>query len=349
MILKPGTLIADRYWILSHLGSGGMADVYHAQDRNLLRDIALKLLHSERSSSQGFLESFHHEARAAANLSHPNLVTVYDFGTDGDTAYLVMEYIDGQDLKSYLRQHAPLRAPEAVRLMKQICDGAGYAHRAGLVHCDLKPQNMLLTSDLRIKIADFGIARTLADINPDEHADIIWGSPQYLAPEVASGGPPSAASDVYSLGVLLFEMVSGELPFTASNAEELLEMHVTAPPPSPRSLNPDIPQGLEQIILKILSKEPSARYRTADQLGRILDVFDGSDSFTAIKNHSLNDLPADNSNSATELFPAASDPSSSIDWLAVSLALLAFLAAGGLVPLWIWVCLLYPSCPLGTP
>jgi len=179
--LKPGMLIANRYWILSHLGSGGMAEVYHAQDKNLLRDTAVKLLHTDLSRNPQFLERFQQEARAAANLSHPNLVTVFDFGTDGEAAFLVMEYIEGQDLKGYIRQHAPLPIPEAVRLMQQICSGAGYAHRAGLVHCDLKPQNILLTMDGRAKIADFGIARTLADINPEEQSDIVWGSPQYLA------------------------------------------------------------------------------------------------------------------------------------------------------------------------
>jgi eukaryotic-like serine/threonine-protein kinase len=347
VILQPGTLIANRYWILSHIGSGGMADVYHAQDKNLLRDTAIKFLHTDQSTTPHFVERFHQEARAAANLSHPNLVTVYDFGFDNGAAYLVMEYIEGQDLKSYIRHFGPLPLHESVQLMRQICEGAGYAHRAGLVHCDLKPQNMLLTPDLRIKIADFGIARTLADINPEEQSDIIWGSPQYLAPEVAAGGPPSAASDVYSLGILLFEMVTGSLPFKDNDPDKLLEMHLMQPPPSPRMLNPEIPTSFEQIILKVLSKEPSARYRTADQLGRILEVFDQTERDHSEYQIPFPDLPEDDANARTEFFPAAAP--STIDWLAITLSLVAFVAVGGLIPLWIWACLLYPSCPLTSP
>ncbi|MBN1264394.1 MAG: serine/threonine protein kinase [Anaerolineales bacterium] len=347
MDIKPGTLIANRYWILSHLGSGGMADVYHAQDKNLLRDTAIKLLHTELSNNTQFIERFHHEARAAANLSHPNLVTVFDFGLDSEIAYLVMEYIEGQDLKSYLRQNSPLPIPLAVHLMQQICSGAGYAHRAGLVHCDLKPQNILLTTDGRVKIADFGIARTLADINPEEHSEIIWGSPQYLAPEVAAGGAPSAASDVYSLGIMLYEMVTGSLPFIHTDAEELLEMHLTQPPPSPRQLNADIPATLEQIIFKVLAKEPSARYRTADQFGRVLEVYESKELELPQEGFSISALPNDESNEKTELFPSADIIR--IDWLAITLSLLAFVAIGGLVPFWIWICLLYPTCPINAP
>jgi len=345
--IKPGTLISNRYWILSHLGRGGMADVYHAQDKNLLRDTAIKLLHTELSNNTEFVERFHHEARAAANLSHSNLVTVFDFGLDGNIAYLVMEYIEGQDLKSYIRQNAPLPVSEAVRLMKQICSGAGYAHRAGLVHCDLKPQNILLTKDGRAKIADFGIARTLADINPDEHTEIIWGSPQYLAPEVAAGGAPSAASDVYSLGIMLFEMVTGSLPFMDSNAEKLLDKHLTQPPPSPRSLNSDIPGTLEQIILKVLSKEPSARYRTADQLGRVLKVFEDKEIRLNEEIPPITLHVEDETNAKTEMFPPPDIKR--IDWLAIALSLLAFVAVGGLIPYWIWICLLYPTCPINIP
>jgi len=154
--------------------------------------------------------------------------------------------------------------------MIQACGGVGYAHRAGLVHCDIKPHNMLVTPEGRLKVTDFGIARALSTISPDERSEVVWGSPHYFSPEQASGLPPSPASDVYSLGVILYEMLAGRLPFIASDSGELARMHREDIPVAPRYFNTSIPAKLEEIILKVLSKEPSARYRTADQLGRLL-------------------------------------------------------------------------------
>jgi eukaryotic-like serine/threonine-protein kinase len=266
-------LLNNRYQLDERQGSGGMAMVYRAQDLMLERTVAIKLLRADFSKDPDFRERFRQEAKAAANLSHPNIVTVHDFGLDSGRLFIVMEFVPGTDLKTIIQQRGRFPIEEAIALMVQACAGLGYAHRAGLVHCDVKPQNMLVTPDKRLKVVDFGIARALSTIAPEEQADIVWGSPQYFSPEQAAGNAPSPASDVYSLGVILYEILTGQLPFSAPGAEELARMHREVPPPSPRKINPDIPPRLEQIILKVLSKEPSARYRTADQLGRVLVTF----------------------------------------------------------------------------
>jgi serine/threonine protein kinase len=339
-------VIGGRYEVIHEVGSGGMAHVYHARDLNLQRDVAVKVLRQDLINDPAFRSRFLQEARAAANLLHPNIVTVYDFGQDQGRYFLVMEFVNGTELKALLRRRGRLPIGEAVDWMIQICAGVGYAHRAGLVHCDLKPQNILVTSDGRAKITDFGIARALASIRPDEVADVVWGSPQYFAPEQAAGGPPSPASDVYALGVILYEMLTGRLPFEAQDAARLAELHQTARPPSARTLNPAVPPALEQITFKVLAKEPSARYRTADQLGRVLMTFaPRRESNEPALTPPLPE-PPENLPEAATVGQDASPMTSGIDWIAVGLGLLAFLALGGLIPVWLWACLLYPSCPL---
>ena len=187
-----------------------------------------------------------------------------------------MEYVPGKMLKEMITALGRIPPDEAIPLMVQACAGIGYAHRAGLVHCDVKPHNMLVTPDMRLKVADFGIARALATIHPDEHSEVVWGSPLYFSPEQAAGLAPTPASDVYSLGVVLYEMLTGKTPFIATRPEILAEMHRELIPRPLRDFNPTISPALEQIVLKTLSKEPSARYRTADQLGRVLMNFGNS-------------------------------------------------------------------------
>src|SRR6185503_15920694 len=268
--MNEGMLLNNRYQLLERLGAGGMSDVFRARDLMLERSVAIKVLHEDYSNDEAFQQRFRQEARAAANLSHPNIVTVHDFGLDHGQLFIVMEYIPGKDLKTILRQRGRYSVNEAIPLIVQACAGIGYAHRAGLVHCDIKPHNMIVTPDGRLKVTDFGIARALSTIMPDERADVVWGSPQYFSPEQAVGEAPSPASDVYSLGVVLYEVLTGALPFTAPTSEELALLHLKADPIPPREYVPDIPTALEEIVLKVLSKEPSARYRTADQLGRVL-------------------------------------------------------------------------------
>ena len=341
------SLLSGRYRLLKKVGLGGMAHVYQARDLKLQRDVAVKILREDWISDALFRANFLQEARAAANLSHPNIVTIFDFGHDNDRIFIVMEYIDGIDLKTLIRRKNHFAIDEAITVMTKICQGVGYAHRAGLVHCDLKPQNILITSDGAAKITDFGISRALATVNPEEQSEIVWGSPLYFSPEQARGEAPSPSSDVYSLGVIFFEMLTGEPPFSAQDSTSLAEMHIGTPAPSPRNLNPDVPITLEQIILKVLSKEASARYRTADQLGRILTTLI-QDRVGPSAHPST--IPEEAAEEAHETLTEAMDPAPSleVDWLSVGLGLAAFLALGGLIPLWLWVCLLYPSCPINT-
>jgi len=338
-------LLGGRYELLEKIGSGGMADIYRSLDHQLQREVVAKILRDPLAKDQSFQENFLHEARAAANLSHPNIVTIFDFGRDDDTLYIVMEYIAGADLKALIRRRKLLAPLEAVELMMKISDGVGYAHRAGLVHCDLKPQNILITPDNKVKITDFGVSRALATIQPDEHSDVVWGSPQYFSPEQASGGAPSPASDVYSLGVILYEMITGQLPFEADNAADLAQLHLTAEPIHPRLIEPNIPESLQQIVLKVLAKEPSSRYRTADQLGRILSNFNLD---SPMGDHSPIGDDLDITDLAQVKATSLQKPAiaSGMDWTIIALGLLAFLTIGGLIPLWLWVCLLYPSCPI---
>lgn len=325
-------LLNNRYQLQKKLGQGGMALVYQAVDLTLDRTIAVKLLKKEFTSSPAFQKRFQEEARAAANLTHPNIVTVHDFGIDHDHLFIVMEYVPGKDLKQLIPEEEGMPLDLASRLFVQACAGIGYAHRAGLVHCDIKPHNMLITLDRRLKVTDFGIARALASINPDERTDAIWGSPAYFSPELASGKPPSPASDVYSLGVVLFQMVTGQLPFIAASPQELALQHRFEAPPSPQSINPEISPELETIILKVLSKEPAARYRTADQLGRIMISFtQQQNKAKKARNHAPEVLFDSPQETTTSPKPHPNR------WLTILLGLLALTAAGGLIPFWLWI------------
>ena len=371
-------LLNNRYQIEGRIGSGGMAEVYRARDLTLERTVAIKLLRQDFSKDPGFRERFRQEAKAAANLSHPNIVTVHDFGFDDHQIFIVMEYIPGTDLKTILESRGSLGVDEALNLIIQACAGIGYAHRAGLIHCDVKPHNMIVTPDQRLKVTDFGIARALASIHPQETTNVVWGSPQYFSPEQASGHPPSPASDVYGLGVVLYEMLTGRLPFVASTANELSHMHRVVPPTPPSQLNPLIPPALEQACLKVLSKEPSARYRTADQFGRVLIALRQSlkmasvETGTTVKSSVADPVPvllppvvattqtqpaspapalpirASQSPShpvqsvprLTETKPAQQN-ALDIDWGTWALVLLLVITLGGLIPLWVWIYFLY--------
>ena len=360
--MNEGMLLNNRYQLLERLGSGGMSDVFRARDLMLERSVAIKVLHEQYSNDAAFQQRFRQEARAAANLSHPNIVTVHDFGFDHGQLFIVMEHIPGKDLKTILRQRGRYSVEEAIPLMVQACAGIGYAHRAGLVHCDIKPHNMIVTQDGRLKVTDFGIARALSTIMPDERADVVWGSPQYFSPEQATGEAPSPASDVYSLGIVLYEVLTGALPFTAPTSEELARMHLEAAPIAPSEYVPDLPSALEQIVLKVLSKEPAARYRTADQLGRVLLRFgtqrdvapppslgltpEVGDSYQRPETRPtvVSSPPAVHATPVLETtapLPAPDYSMPDIDWTSVALGLLALIAVGGLVPFWIYIFFLY--------
>jgi serine/threonine-protein kinase len=363
-------LLNNRYQLEERLGTGGMSFVYRARDLMLERNVAIKILRENFSGDPDFRERFHQEAKAAANLTHPNIVTVHDFGLDANRLFIVMEFVPGMHLKAILQRRGRLQVQEAISLMVQACAGVGYAHRAGLVHCDIKPHNMLITPDRRLKVTDFGIARALASIQPEERSDIVWGSPQYFAPEQAAGGPPSPASDVYSLGVILYELLTGRLPFMSDSPTELARMHRDDPPPSARQIIPDISPALEQILFKVLSKEPSTRYRTADQFGRVLISFGGQKDLPDITEESEIGDTTRPSASPVEYTPPAPSTSAApypvsppskprrieaqetstriidenpldIDWMTIALGLLALIAVGGLIPFYLWIYFLF--------
>lgn len=344
----------NRYQILEPLGTGGMAQVYRARDLMLERFVAIKVLRPDYSSDADFQIRFRQEAKAAANLSHPNIVTVHDFGFDQGQLFIVMEYVPGTNLKTMIENLGKFSLDDAIPLMVQACAGIGYAHRAGLVHCDVKPHNMLVTPDRRLKVTDFGIARAIAGIHPDEQHDVVWGSPLYFSPEQASGQAPSPASDVYSLGVVMYEILTGRPPFVAKTAETLARLHRETMPQPPSQFNPAVTPELEQIVMKVLAKEPAARYRTADQLGRVLMTFGQARKAPAVR---LTPAPPPAPEETVASRPVEPEPifpteaqrpiekeePASLDWVSVFLGLAALAAVGGLVPWWIYVYLTWTN------
>lgn len=336
-------LLNKRYQLEGFVEKGGMATVYKGRDLMLERDVAIKVLREDYSRDPSFRERFRQEAKAAANLSHGNIVTVHDFGYDEEHLFIVMEYVPGTDLNTLIKKKGRYSLDEGIPLIVQACKGLGYAHRAGLVHCDIKPHNFLVTPDKRLKVTDFGIARALASIHPSEEQDVVWGSPQYFSPEQAAGNAPSPASDVYGMGVIMYQMFTGQLPFTSKSATELGQQHRYLDPKPPKELNPEIPDDLNEIMLKVLAKEPSARYRTADQLGRVLLTFAAPEDIAAAEAYTPGPMKAEKS-SRLEGLKKLFNPSAEgveTDWIAVGLGLLAVLMVGGLLPFWMWVYLVY--------
>ena len=265
-------VLNNRYRLLELVGSGGMAVVYRGVDTLLQRRVAVKVLRESYSDDPAFLARFRREAQAAANLDHPNVVTVYDVGQDDGRHYIVMEYVQGQDLKTLIRQKGQLEVGEALDIAIDIAAGVGHAHKAGVIHCDVKPQNVLVTQDGRAMVTDFGIARALSEYGLTE-SDTVWGSPLYFSPEQAAGDPPSPASDVYSIGVVMYEMLAGTPPFQAEKTAALALMHMREEPTPLAARNSQVPPQLEWIIRKVMAKEPAARYRNAEQLAHVLDEY----------------------------------------------------------------------------
>lgn len=274
--MKTGTILSDRYVVGKKIGIGGMASVYSAEDRMLGRSVAIKIIHEGLMGDETFLKQFRNEAHAASNLNHPNIVTVHDIGSYEDRYFMVMEYVKGRTLKGIIRDfiasEAYIPLDRVLNFAIQICRGLGYAHRSGLVHCDVKPQNILVTDDDRLKVTDFGISRAVSAATRT-NKDVVWGTPQYFSPEQAAGEAPSPASDVYSIGIIIYEMLANTLPFRAEHPTAIALKHLQEPPPHIRTINPKVPPQLAQILHKVLAKEPAGRYRTAGQLERILDTY----------------------------------------------------------------------------
>jgi hypothetical protein len=334
--MKPEKEIVlnNRYRLLNRVGEGGMAVVYRAYDQTLDRVVALKVLRRGYGEDAAFLTRFQREARAAASLDHPNIVTVFDVRQDGDLHYIVMEYVAGRNLKDEIHDGAPFRVGQALDIAIQMCAAVGYAHRAGLVHCDLKPQNVLVIADGRVKVTDFGIARALSSA-PQAGDEVVWGTPQYFSPEQATGELPTSASDVYAIGVILYEMLAGELPFTAEDAQTLALKHLQEEPPVLSARNPRVPLHVEQIVRRALAKNPTQRYPSADQLGRILIACRRQGEEIT---QPLQLVPSSAAVRDTHPVPvedaALLEETRGPDWVAWVLGAAAFLAVMGLLPLW---------------
>lgn len=280
-MIRIPELLADRYEVVRRVGTGGMADVYLARDTQLERQVALKILHSQYATDQSFIDRFRREAHAAANLQHPNVVQIYDWGREDDYHFIVMEFIEGRVLKDVIASEAPMEPREATRIAGDVLAALSYAHRAGLVHRDVKPGNVLLDTETDdVHVTDFGIARASTGDTMTQTGTIL-GTAYYLSPEQAQGLPLDARSDLYSLGVVLYEMVSGRRPFEGDSPVAIAYKHVREQPPPPSRYAEDIPPALEAIILTALQKRPEDRYSSATQMRRDLEAFAAGRDVTA--------------------------------------------------------------------
>ncbi|OPX88887.1 Stk1 family PASTA domain-containing Ser/Thr kinase [Pelotomaculum sp. PtaB.Bin117] len=270
-----GKLLGNRYEIVEQLGGGGMAIVYKGRDTILNRLVTIKVLRSEFNSDEDFVKRFRREAQAIASLSHPNIVSIYDVGRVDEVDYLVMEYVEGDNLKNLIRLHGPLTPARSAQIARQISDALEHAHENSIVHRDVKPQNILITRDGRAKLTDFGIAReaTAATLT---QTDAVMGSVHYLSPEQARGENTGPRSDIYSLGVVLYEMATGALPFQGDTPVGVALKHIQDEPPRPSLLNPAVPLSLEKVIARAMTKSPSGRYETARQMAQELEDIAGA-------------------------------------------------------------------------
>jgi serine/threonine-protein kinase len=262
-MVEPDTIIDGRYRVLSRVGSGGMADVYLAEDELLGRQVAVKLLHHHFAEDQEFVERFRREASSAAALSHPNIVAIFDRGEWQGTYYIAMEYVAGRSLKTIVREQGALEPALAIDITSQILHAARFAHRHGVIHRDLKPHNVLLDEDGRARVTDFGIAR--AGASDMTLTGSIMGTAQYLSPEQAQGHAVGATSDLYSVGVILYELLTGVVPFEGETAVAIAFKQVSAEPRPPSMVNPNVPAGLDGIVLRALAKDPARRFASADE------------------------------------------------------------------------------------
>src|SRR6476660_648781 len=255
------TLFDGRYRILRKLGTGGMANVYLAEDEVLGRRVAIKILDDRHAGDDQFVERFRREAKNAASLSHPNIVSIYDRGEAEGTYYIAMEYLDGRTLKELITEKGPVPTRLAIDYARQILAAVGFAHKHGIVHRDIKPHNVLVSPEGRLKVTDFGIARSGAS-QMTEVGSII-GTAQYLSPEQARGAPVDQTSDLYSVGVVLYEMLTGQVPFTGDTPLELAMKHLSEVPVPLSEHRPEVPHDLDSVVLRALAKDPHERYRSA--------------------------------------------------------------------------------------
>ena len=264
MIVK-GSIINDRYQIIKTLGEGGMANVYLAHDNILDRNVAVKVLRGDLANDEKFVRRFQREALSASSLSHPNIVEMYDVGEDDGQYYIVMEYVDGKTLKQVLKQRGHLSITEVVDIMLQLTDGLAHAHDAYIIHRDIKPQNIMILSNGMIKITDFGVATALNSTQLTQ-TNSVMGTVHYLPPEQANGKGSTVRSDIYSMGIMMYELLTGLVPYKGESAVEIALKHLREPLPSVRKVDPTIPQSIENVIIRATAKNPKNRYTDAREM-----------------------------------------------------------------------------------
>ena len=264
-------VIANRYEVVQHIGQGGMADVFRGVDTILNREVAIKILRADLSTDAVSILRFEREAQAATALAHPNIVEIYDVGDYKGHHYIVMEFVPGRTLKQVIRARGPLLKEEAVDIMKQLTSAVSEAHSKGIIHRDIKPQNVIVKADGSVKILDFGIATAKGSMQLTQ-ANNVMGSVHYLAPELAKGEQASAQSDIYALGIVLYEMLAGDVPFKADQAVQVALRHMRDPMPSLREANPTVPQSIENIVIRATAKDPNKRYRSCREMWQDLST-----------------------------------------------------------------------------
>ncbi|QCJ42014.1 Stk1 family PASTA domain-containing Ser/Thr kinase [Bacillus sp. S3] len=295
-----GKRLSGRYKILDMIGGGGMANVYLAHDMILDRDVAVKMLRLDFANDEEFIRRFHREAQSATSLAHPNIVNIFDVGEENDLYYIVMEFVDGQTLKQYIQQNSPLKVEDSIGIMRQLTSAISHAHQNQIIHRDIKPHNILVDHDGNVKITDFGIAMALSATSITQTNSVL-GSVHYLSPEQARGGMANRKSDIYSLGIVMFELLTGRLPFSGESAVSIALKHLQSETPSLRRWNPAIPQSVENIVLKATAKDPFHRYNSVEEMEE--------DLRTALDPERLDEpkfvLPIDNE--ATKAIPVITD------------------------------------------
>src|SRR3954454_11142273 len=290
------TLFDGRYRIVRKLGTGGMANVYLAEDEVLGRRVAIKILNDRHAGDDQFVERFRREAKNAAGLSHPNIVSIYDRGEAEGTYYIAMEFLDGRSLKELIVSRGPAPVNVAIEYARQILGALRFAHRNGIVHRDIKPHNVLVDGEGRLKVTDFGIARS--GVSQMTEVGSIIGTAQYLSPEQARGSAVGPTSDIYSVGVVLYEMLTGEVPFTGDTPVGIMMKHQSAIPDPPSRRNPQVPRDLDLIVLRALAKNPKHRYQSAEEMTADLERVG--------RGGSVSDTTE---NAATMVLSAAAEPS----------------------------------------